>query len=253
MTALEAYDAGLIELNKVHAPSLLLDDYNYFFNKAIQQYINLVYTRLEINQQALDDIRALKRFYEVELNNKVTDGYESHYRVNLPGDYMHLANCIVKYTENEKKDCAAEEDVKSFPARRLSPDLLPQIVNNSYLKPTYNRPYYSLFDIVENKAVVLIAPTEPESSPNYIEIYNGTGLKNYTPSVYIEYIKEPEKIELTEAMLSGNEKPKELEFPDYVCYEIVNIFVRLVMENASNPRLQTNMPLNNTIAIPQQS
>lgn len=38
-----------------------------------------------------------------------------------------------------------------------------------------------------------------------------------------------------------------LEFPDYVCYEILNIFVRLIMENASDPRLQTNIPLNQTI------
>lgn len=247
MTALEAYDAGLIELNKVHAPSLLLDDYNYFFNKAIQQYINLVYTRLEINQQALDDIRALKRFYEVKLGNKTKEGYEPHYRVDLPDSYMHLANCIIKYEENEKKDCANEKETKSFPARRLSPDLLPQIVNNAYLKPTYNRPYYSLFDSG------IIEKTKTDTS-NYIEIYNGSGLKNYTPSVYIEYIKEPEEVKLTEAMLEGSDtKIPKLEFPDYVCYEIVNIFVRLVMENASNPRLQTNMPLNNTIAVPQQS
>ena len=41
-----------------------------------------------------------------------------------------------------------------------------------------------------------------------------------------------------------------LEFPDYVCYEICNIFTRLLMENSSDPRLQTNMPLNNTIAPP---
>ena len=244
MTALEAYDAGLIELNKVHAPSWLLDDYNYFFNKAIQQYINLVYTRLEINQQALDDIRALKRYDTIELNNKATDGYESHYRVTLPEDYMHLANCIVKYEANDENSCTKEKDVKSFPARRLSPDLLPQIVNNSYLKPKYNRPYYSLLDDGETK----------EEPPKYIEIYNGSGLKNYTPSVYIEYIKEPEKIELTEEMLGAvKDNSSKLEFPDYVCYEIVNIFVRLVMENASNPRLQTNMPLNNTIAVPQQS
>ena len=38
-----------------------------------------------------------------------------------------------------------------------------------------------------------------------------------------------------------------LEFPDYMCYEILNIFVRLIMENASDPRLQTNIPLNQTI------
>lgn len=38
-----------------------------------------------------------------------------------------------------------------------------------------------------------------------------------------------------------------LEFPDYMCYEILNIFVRLIMENASDPRLQTNIPINQTI------
>ena len=41
-----------------------------------------------------------------------------------------------------------------------------------------------------------------------------------------------------------------LEFPDYVCFEITNIFVRLLMENSSDPRLQTNIPLNTTIYNP---
>lgn len=41
-----------------------------------------------------------------------------------------------------------------------------------------------------------------------------------------------------------------LEFPDYVCYEIINILVKLIMENASDPRLQTNLPINQTISIP---
>ena len=40
------------------------------------------------------------------------------------------------------------------------------------------------------------------------------------------------------------------EFTDYVCYEIINIYVRLFLENASDPRLQTNIPINQTIAVP---
>lgn len=35
MTAREIYKAMLVELNKVESPSLLLEDYNYFLNKAI--------------------------------------------------------------------------------------------------------------------------------------------------------------------------------------------------------------------------
>ena len=60
MTARELYEYALIELNKLDAPSLLLEDYNYFINKAIQQYVNLVYAKLEVDQQSTDDIRVLK-------------------------------------------------------------------------------------------------------------------------------------------------------------------------------------------------
>lgn len=70
--------------------------------------------------------------------------------------------------------------------------------------------------------------------------------------VYIDYIKIPEKIELTEEQLDGEDKTKRMEFPDYVCYEIINEFVKLLLENASDPRLQTNIPINQTI-IPQTS
>jgi hypothetical protein len=34
MTLLQVFEAVLVEINKVKAPSLLLDDFNYFANKA---------------------------------------------------------------------------------------------------------------------------------------------------------------------------------------------------------------------------
>lgn len=247
MTALELYDAGLIELNKVHAPSLLLDDYNYFINKAIQQYANLAYARLEINQQSTDDIRALKKSFTEKLLDKVTNsGFYDHYRVKLPKDYFHLANCIVKYEAVDENTCTGTKDILSFPARRLSVDLLPNIVNNAYLKPKYNRPYYAILDNGNGITTDFSGDTN-----NYLDIYIGDSLDKYNPTVYIEYIKTPTKVTLTfEDLNKDPEDSQVLEFPDYVCYEIVNIFVRLVMENASNPRLQTNMPINNTITGP---
>jgi hypothetical protein len=74
--------------------------------------------------------------------------------------------------------------------------------------------------------------------------------KFYVPKeVYIEYIKAPMYIRLSQEQVDDLvDSSQILEFPDYVCYEILNIFVRLVMENASDPRLQTNMPINQTIS-----
>lgn len=60
MTARQIFEATLIELSKIQAPSLKLFEFNYLFNKAINQYINKVYNNYDINQQTTDDLRVLK-------------------------------------------------------------------------------------------------------------------------------------------------------------------------------------------------
>ena len=60
MTIRQAYEYALIESNKLKAPPLLLEDYIYLFNKAIQQKINEIYNRYDINQQSSDDLRVLQ-------------------------------------------------------------------------------------------------------------------------------------------------------------------------------------------------
>ena len=60
MTIRQAYEFTLIECNKLKAPSVLLEDFLYLFNKAIQQYINMAYHRAEYNQQSSDDLSFLQ-------------------------------------------------------------------------------------------------------------------------------------------------------------------------------------------------
>lgn len=60
MTLRNVYEFALVECNKLKAPSILLEDFIYLFNKAIQQYVNSVYNRAEYNQQSSDDIRFLQ-------------------------------------------------------------------------------------------------------------------------------------------------------------------------------------------------
>lgn len=159
MTAREMYEYALIELNKLEAPSLLLEDYNYFINKAVQQYINLIYAKLELDQQSVDDLRVLKtstiltpaKLTDVAngssniINNSLMGQY---YYADLPADYLHLINCIVEYqvqTTNFK--CYNKNESVYFAARRLTSDMYAQIINNAYLRPTYKRPYYYLNNI----------------------------------------------------------------------------------------------------------
>ena len=60
MTIRQAYEFALIECNKLKAPSILLEDYIYLFNKAIQQYVNSIYNRYDYNQQSSDDLGFLQ-------------------------------------------------------------------------------------------------------------------------------------------------------------------------------------------------
>ena len=78
MTARQVFESTLIELSKTQAPSLKLYEFNYLFNKAINQYINKVYNVYDINQQTTDDLRVLKATafltpHKVEINKTTAD------------------------------------------------------------------------------------------------------------------------------------------------------------------------------------
>ena len=277
-------------MNKLEAPSLLLEDYNYFINKAVQQYINLVYAKLEIDQQSTDDIRVLKastvlkpvKLYENPSYSHLANGmFKSSYYVDLPEDYMHLLNCIVEYKVGVANfKCYNKGDMVYFAARKLTPDMYTQVLNNAYMRPMYKRPYYYLTNINTANTIVtnsnmdtaiLDANKENNETPSaLVDSNNVPGDRLANPSIvrlelrygnddgvfvpnniYVDYLKSPMYIRLTQEQINSTlDYSQVLEFPDYVCFEIANIFVRLLMENASDPRLQTNIPINNTIAAP---
>ena len=86
-----------------------------------------------------------------------------------------------------------------------------------------------------------------------MEIRCGNNPNFELETVYIDYLKTPQHIKLTQLQLDLVEDTSQLlEYPDYVCYEIVGELVKLFLENASDPRLQTNIPINQTIASPIQ-
>ena len=401
MTSRQVFEAALIELNKVQAPSLILEDYNYFINKAVSQYINKMYNLYDVNQQKTDDLRVLKS--STVLTPSVNNDYGTSalfsktYEVNLPDDYLHILNCVCEYTLSKSFKCYNSGDTVHFGAKRLTGDMWSQIINNYYMRPQYKNPYFYInnvnivntFPTTDNQIAVtntnytdisnvsapltllgyykvdiygkqcnyyyytdteipkititntftvggqsqsLTTPTTiTRNSGSFVtdgvevgnlintgtlgpgpitakvlavsestitldlyndEMSNGTtsiylykiqeissefvekiaesrygnkskvrleiryGKDNSVfalSKVYVDYIKTPQYIRLTQDQIDEVEDTSQLlEFPDYVCQEIVNELVKLLMENASDPRLQTNIPINQTIANPGQ-
>lgn len=281
MTARNIFEHALIELNKVQAPSLILEDYNYFINKTVQQYINKNYNAYDVNQQKSDDLRVLKSTAVLtpSPSTDVTGALLSKtYEVDLPDDYLHILNCLVEYTITKQFKCYNVGTPVHFGAKRLTADMYSQIINNYYMRPSYKNPYFYINNVnisntyptTDNQVDVDYTPlgTEPRAeniekiapkrygnkSKVRMEIRYGKDNTLFVLSkVYIDYLKSPQFIRLTQDQIDEVEDNSQiLEFPDYVCQELINDLVKLLMENASDPRLQTNIPVNQTIANPAQ-
>ena len=256
MTIRDLYDAALIEINKLEAPSMLLEDYNYFINKAIQQYINKAYNRYEINQQATDDLGALKESITLPVENDDIPsfpGEEVSYFATLPNNYWHMLSCVVSFEKPAVSDKCSSKTASTIStvARKMTSDIAPTIINNAYFKPSYKNPYYSINSrIVENDVLdEIIDPCDDKiEKERKVKLNLMVGKVKYEPvTVFVNYLKTPEKVELWDDDLDGIDRTKDMEFPDYVCYEIINEFVKLLLENTADPRLSTNVPINQSI------
>ena len=88
---------------------MLLEDFNYFANKAINNYINKRYNIYDVNQQTTDDLRVLKATALLEPEQiKDYQGLTmagrdrmATYEVVMPSDYLHILNCICIYDVNK--------------------------------------------------------------------------------------------------------------------------------------------------------
>ena len=201
MTARQVFEATLIELSKVQAPSLKLYEFNYLFNKAINQYINKVYNVYDANQQTTDDLRVLKstayltpkKFgsnkalmntrnegatdnssvkFTGEASSKLSKIHKSiqslhgaTYEVEMPLDYLHMLNCVCIYYVAKQKDCWDAGSYIEVPATRLTADSWSQIITDIYNRPSPMKPYYYIHNVNNSNDL----PTNPDTdfSGNY--------------------------------------------------------------------------------------
>lgn len=264
MTSRQVFEHSLSELNKVKAPSLLLEDFVYFFNKTVIQYVNSIYNSYGMSQERDDNLRVLKATAELTPTQS-----GSKYEVNLPDDYLHILNCEIEYQVNSQSYCNIPSTVR-FGVKRKSSDSKPQLTHNYYFKPAYNNPYFD----INNVNVSNVFPTEEGKEEIDSNIRNKIGGLRYgnvtkvrmeldlgkpnqryqLSKVYVDYLKVPQYISLSQDELDDVEDQSQiLEFPDYVCNEIINLLVSILLENSGNPRLQSHNPINQSIGNPAQT
>ena len=164
---------------------------------------------------------------------------------------------MISFNKTTTSKCGVtNNEIVSTVARKMTSDIAPSIINNAYFKPSYRTPYYSIESSISDSILDDIFygscysdGTEcPKPESNSTKINLMVGKTKYVPvSIYVTYLKKPTKVYLEEDDLYGEDRTKEMEFPDYACYEIINEFVKLLLENTADPRLSTNVPINQSI------
>lgn len=271
MTVKEIYEYVLIECNKVGTATIFLEDFNFFVNKACQEFINKRYALFEQNQQITDDLQVLTRPANLEVTSSTWDASgrtgvtanisygltdkananaqiitrpkEDGFSFIMPDNYLHLLNCVVTLEVKQQYKGRTVGDLLPMGAKRLTADMEAGIVNNEFFKPFFTRPYYTLRDA----HFELMAPATLDSEPSpRLTIQNGSLYPFFDiKSIYLVYLKQPEKLLLTSAQRDSLvDSSTHLEFPDYVCNEILKMAVMYILENNSDQRLQTFAPVN---------
>lgn len=276
MTYREAFENCLIELNKVQAPAILVDDFVYLFNKAIQKYINKRYNVFEVSQQLTDDLRVLLRTVKIDVDyTQSKNVFKDSYNCELPDDYMHILNCICEFKRTDKKPCADTCTTFQVGANKLDTSEWPHIINNYYMRPSAKRPYYYISNIEDPDGWKEVDPQTGQSrtvrkSPAreykekeqrygnstkpIMQIKCGNDRQHQVlQSVYIDYLRAPEFVAVEQIDLdSVEDTTPQIEFPDYVTLEIINELVTLLLENGKDPRVQSQYQVGQSIT-PQSS
>lgn len=281
MSLRDLYETLLVEMNKENAPNILLEDFNLFVNKAINQYVNKRYNIYEVNQQVTDDLSVLKG--TVIYTNDVDESkvnpivkplsensnpykgpskiYKGVYQFELPEDYFHILNFTCTFEVQKQYRCYDPGDVFEIGATKLTADVWNQVVNNFWNKPTYRRPYfyihYGAQEVKDKRNSVRLGGDRNGHAQNILcELRIGTDKADVfkLSQVTIDYLKVPMFYRLTQSQIDNVVDTSDtLEFPDYVCWEIVNELVNIIMENVSDQRLQTHPVVSQSIANPTQT
>lgn len=331
MTVKELLQYAIIETKKNGAPNLLIEDYNYFINKSIQQTVNSIYNFYNADQQRTDDLRVLKDFIKIPVtDNNISlseeDNMGTIYEVRLPENYYHLISCQVQFELLHTWRCYDKGQKWTNKAIRATGEINSDAINNAYFRPSYRTPYFYIinnsysngvwknylhlidyqdedfsdieksrmkgstldiiyraltsdqkgqvntkyksrlaedFESVEIESEVkekLIKADTPDIARQILnDAYNNVLLQIRAGAtdvfkvvnIYIDYLKTPQYIRLSQRQFDMDiDTSQVLEFPEYICQEILHTLVKLLLENYSDPRLQTNAAINNTIAPP---
>ena len=151
----------------------------------------------------------------------------------LNHSYRHILNCIITVTLVRSASIGCNQSNGStvqYACKRMTADRRSAIQNNSFLEPTFYRPYFKI-------------------TGDRLEVLTGNSTSEFTvDDVSIEYLKNPGTLKIeAEDLLTIVDTTDVMEFDEYVCIELVNMAVGFILEQGTDPRLATQPSINQSI------
>ena len=155
--------------------------------------------------------------------------------IKAPGDYLHLLGFDNILTFKNKLECEATFN-KTISVKRLTADTYNTIRSNTWLEPSLFKGNNYFKEMNDLNSVY----------PNFVLEYCSDKEKKLVQleRVEMQYLKSPKKYVLLDDDLDGPDNTEQLEFQDYICYELIDEMVTLLLEQHSNPRVQSFIPVN---------
>lgn len=222
-TAVELYEAFLIELDHHGSPNAQVIEFLHFWNRATYAFIENELKDYELTNTVSDRLRMISHSNSFDLNQGGCSAPVKE--LNIPSDYFRLFG--VKGTFEYARDHGfvfkkGEKFVRAI--TKLTADIEGFILENEFYKPSLKRPYYQ---ILNNKIEFLY---EDELKPS---------TEVFIRKVSLRYVKHPVPLSLSDDFQSYNSSP----FPVDVNHLILGLAVLLFMGTSEDQRIQLKSKL----------
>lgn len=276
MTLKELWNNTWIRLNKVEAPAEQIESWNRIVNESIWAICNDIYDSFNIDQERTDAMPELNTYVELSISgaaavpSTLSGDLSQVYSTSsviiqpttfgrkfiLPDNYWHLTSAIITYQSTRNQICYTSKSRPHFAIKRLSRDSEAAILNNAYLRPRYDRPYYLIY---RNPAINrnIEGSNKVEGVNNgTIEILTGDHPTFTVDKIRIAYLKLPDYVALTYDEAFGNDiiagssldPTPVLEFSNHICNLILDKVVERAKLITNDPSIANEMPFNQSIS-----
>lgn len=222
-TAVELYEAFLVEIDRYESPDCQVVDFLHFWNAAVYSFIESELRQFESTNTVSDRLRMVSHGRTVGLNSDSCNSPLTEWAI--PDDYFRLFGLKGLFRFARDYAFANKKGDEYFkPLKKLTADMDGFILENRFYKPSPKNPFYQILD---NKIHFVYQDELAPASHLY--------LKSFT----IRYVKHPVSLQLSDDFESFNSSP----FPTDVNYLILKIAVLMFMGTTQDERIQLKSKL----------